>query len=42
MIDIYQGGCLCGRVRYRTVGAPIAGTVCPCKLCQWESGEAAR
>ena len=42
MLDIHQGGCPCGGLRYPTIGTLIAGTVCHCKFCQWRSGEAAR
>jgi hypothetical protein len=40
MSEIHEGGCLCGSVRYRTIGNPIAGTVCHCKFCQRRSGSA--
>jgi len=34
MSDIHHGGCVCGAVRYRAHGDPVAGTVCHCKFCQ--------
>ena len=29
-----EGGCLCGRVRYRVAGAPVRVTHCHCTLCR--------
>ena len=30
----YQGGCLCGRIRYRATGAPDRPHYCHCRMCQ--------
>lgn len=35
-----EGGCLCGRVRYRLLDAPVAQLVCHCRSCQKQSGSA--
>ncbi len=40
MSEIHEGGCLCGRVRYRTTGAPVRAGVCHCRYCQTRSGSA--
>ena len=40
MTDIHEGGCVCGDVRYRIIGAPILATVCHCKFCQKRTGSA--
>jgi len=37
---IHQGGCLCGSVRYRTIGAPERTTICHCTFCQRLTGSA--
>lgn len=29
-----EGGCLCGAVRYRVEGAPVASGVCHCRSCR--------
>jgi len=34
----FEGGCLCGRVRYRCEAAPIAMLKCHCRDCQRVSG----
>ena len=33
-----EGGCLCGAVRYRVSGDPIATTLCHCGSCRRASG----
>ncbi|CAN5167957.1 GFA family protein [soil metagenome] len=35
-----QGGCLCGRIRYRITAAPLATMVCHCDHCRKQSGSA--
>lgn len=33
-----EGGCLCGRLRYRVSGDPVAATLCHCADCRRASG----
>ena len=33
-----EGGCLCGSVRYRVSGDPVASTLCHCRSCRRASG----
>ena len=33
-----EGGCLCGRIRYRVTGDPVAATLCHCNDCRRASG----
>ena len=34
----YEGGCLCGGVRYRVTAAAIDSGYCHCRMCQRNSG----
>ena len=38
--ETHEGGCLCGAVRYRTTGAPLAVAHCHCASCRRASGAA--
>ena len=38
MFEPLEGGCLCGRVRYRVSLAPIDSGYCHCRMCQRSSG----
>ncbi|MGH7046411.1 MAG: GFA family protein [Stellaceae bacterium] len=40
MTNSRTGGCLCGRVRYESVGGPIFSLLCHCRDCQHQSGGA--
>jgi hypothetical protein len=40
MAEIHEGGCVCGSVRYRAVGAPARITICHCTWCQRRTGSA--
>jgi hypothetical protein len=35
---VMEGGCFCGRIRYRTNGEAIARTLCHCRSCRRASG----
>ena len=37
-MDDHHGGCLCGRLRYCTKGAPLWVTACFCQFCQRATG----
>jgi hypothetical protein len=36
----FEGGCLCGAIRYRVRGIPIVSVACHCKFCQRRLGSA--
>ncbi len=36
----YEGGCLCGAVRYRVTGRPIWTAFCHCQSCRQATGSA--
>ena len=40
MPKTHSGGCLCGQVRYRTIGRPQRTTICHCTFCQRLTGSA--
>jgi hypothetical protein len=40
MSTTFQGGCLCGAIRYRCEGDPISMGLCQCDRCQRQSGSA--
>jgi hypothetical protein len=40
MSEVHRGGCLCGHVRYRTLGKPERTTICHCTFCQRLTGSA--
>lgn len=36
--DTFEGGCLCGAIRYRATAAPLRGVICHCAMCRRHSG----
>lgn len=36
--DVYEGGCLCGAVRYRSTAPPVRCVICHCEQCRKHSG----
>src|SRR4029434_1769937 len=40
MVDtvVFEGGCLCGAVRYRATAAPLRAVICHCSMCRKHSG----
>jgi hypothetical protein len=35
---VYEGGCLCGNIRFTAAGPALKPHTCSCKLCQRHSG----
>ena len=40
MVDSHEGGCVCGRVRFKTKGTPQRVSLCSCTWCQKRTGSA--
>ena len=36
--EVFEGGCLCGSIRYRSLSAPVRGVICHCGMCRRHSG----
>lgn len=36
--EVFEGGCLCGAIRYRATSPPIRGVLCHCSMCRRHSG----
>lgn len=39
-MDVHEGGCACGAVRYRVTGQPVKTALCHCRYCQLRTGSA--
>ncbi len=39
-MEVHEGGCLCGDIRYRASGQPVRVLVCHCRFCQRRTGTA--
>jgi hypothetical protein len=37
---VFEGGCVCGAVRWRATGEPLYAYHCHCRMCQRQSGAA--
>jgi len=37
-IELIEGGCLCGGIRYRVTGEPLARSLCHCRSCRLGAG----
>jgi hypothetical protein len=38
MAKTYEGGCLCGNIRFKATGPALKPHTCSCKMCQRHSG----
>jgi hypothetical protein len=38
MSTMFEGGCLCGDIRYRATENPLRGVICYCSMCRRHSG----
>jgi hypothetical protein len=36
--ELFEGGCLCGAVRYCAAARPLRGVICQCSICRRHSG----
>ncbi|GAA5071346.1 GFA family protein [Lysobacter panacisoli] len=36
--EVFEGGCLCGAIRYRASASPMRGVICHCEMCRRHSG----
>jgi hypothetical protein len=36
--QVFEGGCLCGAIRYRSTAVPMRGVICHCSMCRKHSG----
>ncbi|HEY6641981.1 GFA family protein [Povalibacter sp.] len=36
--NLFEGGCLCGALRYRSTHPPLRGVICHCSMCRHHSG----
>lgn len=36
--EAFEGGCLCGAIRYRAISRPTRGVICHCSMCRKHSG----
>ncbi len=36
--EMYEGGCLCGAIRYKSTAAPVRCVICHCEYCRKHSG----
>lgn len=35
---VFEGGCLCGAIRYQSTVPPVRGVICHCAMCRKHSG----